>query len=275
MPVPQVGARYVALGSSFAAGAGLEPRDPSDRDGLAGRSLLAYPALVASALRLNLVNAAVGGATIENLTVAPHAVHTPYGIKTLPPQLGAVDEDTALITLTIGGNDVGYVASVLAACALADLANDPSSRLGTEMRSFGATDAPDPGVVSSALARLKDDLVGAVGTIRSHAPSARIMLVDYLTLLPPDSEPCALMPVGGERREELRQVAHRLEEAIEQAATEAGTDHIAVSRASRDHHACASRPWVLGYTESWSLLHPNREGHAAVAKLIVDHLRRD
>ena len=55
---------YVALGSSYAAVAGIGAADPTDR---CGRSTLAYASLVADTLDLQLTNAGCGGASIPKL----------------------------------------------------------------------------------------------------------------------------------------------------------------------------------------------------------------
>ena len=99
--------RYVALGSSMAAGPGITPR----ADGApwpAGRSARNYPHLVASALGLDLVDVTFSGATIANVLR-----DSQFGT---PPQVEALDGSETLVTVTIGGNDVGYVPLLFVAC---------------------------------------------------------------------------------------------------------------------------------------------------------------
>src|SRR5262250_1331586 len=86
---PSKGARYVALGSSFAAGPGIETQL-----GSCSRSDHNYAHLVAAALELELTDVSCGGATTANI------LDTPQGGAT--PQLAAVGADTALVTVTIG-----------------------------------------------------------------------------------------------------------------------------------------------------------------------------
>ena len=109
---PQPAARYVALGSSYAAGGGLGTPDPAGFPGC-GRTTMAYPYLVAGALDLDLVNAACGGATIDNITGTPQRLQGWDGsISSVPRQIESVGSDTGLVTITIGGNDVNYVGNL-------------------------------------------------------------------------------------------------------------------------------------------------------------------
>jgi hypothetical protein len=98
------GARYVAIGSSYAAGFGIRPQEP--RSGSCGRSEVDYPHLVAAKLRLQLDDVSCGGAVTAN------ALDTRQ--NSAPPQIDAVTPQTRLVTLTIGGNDVDYVGTAIA-----------------------------------------------------------------------------------------------------------------------------------------------------------------
>ena len=78
------GSQYVAMGSSYAAGFGIEPQQPST--GACGRSLLDYPHLVASKLHLQLSDVSCGGAVIAD------ALRKTQGSN--PPQINAVTAQT-------------------------------------------------------------------------------------------------------------------------------------------------------------------------------------
>ncbi|MGH3216749.1 MAG: GDSL-type esterase/lipase family protein [Trebonia sp.] len=99
MPIP-AGSRYVAMGSSFAAGPGLPSRVPgSPRQ--AGRSTGNYAHLVARELGLDLHDVTFSGATTSDLP-GPSAAG-------LAAQLDAVTPETSLVTITAGGNDVSFL----------------------------------------------------------------------------------------------------------------------------------------------------------------------
>jgi len=94
------GSQYVAMGSSFGAGPGLTPRAPGSPR-RAGRSASNYAHLVARALGLDLRDVTYSGATTDDILRA--------SARGLPAQLDAVTPATRLVTLTGGGNDVGYL----------------------------------------------------------------------------------------------------------------------------------------------------------------------
>ncbi len=100
MPPIPAGSHYVAMGSSFAAGPGLPPRAPGSPR-RAGRSARNYAHLVASALGLDLHDVTYSGATTGDI-LGPSAAGQ-------PAQLDAVTPATRLVTITAGGNDVGFV----------------------------------------------------------------------------------------------------------------------------------------------------------------------
>ena len=98
--------RYVALGSSMAAGPGIAPAR-QDAPLRAGRSAANYPHLVAERLGLDLVDVTYSGATTAHVLTDPQ--------HSAPPQVDALDGSETLVTVTIGGNDVGYVPMLMAA----------------------------------------------------------------------------------------------------------------------------------------------------------------
>ena len=92
---------YLALGSSFAAGLGLGPRDPASPY-ISMRSVNGYPQILARRLNLpSFADMSSSGSTLR------HVLHG--GRMGLGPQINALDLETGLITLTAGGNDVRFV----------------------------------------------------------------------------------------------------------------------------------------------------------------------
>lgn len=269
--VPSPGSTYVAMGSSYAAGGGLAPLDG---DGFCGRSAVAYPNLIARALRLNLVNAACGGATTANLLTTPQTVQGPSGSTTVPAQIDAVTSDTALVTITIGGNDVSYISALNAESCLADLAADPTSEYSLILQQYGVCTPPDPAAVAAALGTLQNRIIDTVRAVQAKAPAARIVLVDYLTVLPANGKPCAVMPIGKQKQQEIQRLARDLSAATKQAAHATGVQFAAASSASSGHDVCSRSPWVTGYVPEPNMMHPNAAGHTAVAALVIRELLR-
>ncbi|PNH78174.1 SGNH/GDSL hydrolase family protein [Arthrobacter sp. AFG20] len=269
-PAPEPGAPYVALGSSYAAGAGVGPADPTDIGALCGRTLTAYPTLVAKALDLNVTNATCGGATTENITTSPQNIRT----HSINPQIDAVTAETRLVTITIGGNDVNYVGNLIAESCLADLATDPSSPIANMVKQYGAcTPQPDE-TVRNALAQMESKLTTMTKKVQAKAPQARILLVDYPAVLPQNGEPCSFIPILRDRQKFLLEVARGLNLATKHAAQATGADYIAGSQDSRHHDACSTDPWMTGYllAPGSAPMHPNEKGQAAVADAIVKQL---
>ena len=247
--------RYVALGSSMAAGPGIKPR-ATDAPVRAGRSARNYPHLVAQRLGYDLVDVTYSGATTANvLRERQHSA---------PPQVDALDGSEHLVTVTIGGNDVGYVPLLFAATVPSLLRALPV--IGNALR-----DLLDPAARERALADVGASLREVGQTLRTRAPQARIMFVDYLTLLPAAGAPAP--PLSDAVADLGRHIADRLADITAEAARETGCEVVGAAQASRAHHAWSADPWTVG---AGSLLpwrpkpfHPNAEGMRAVAELVV------
>jgi GDSL-like Lipase/Acylhydrolase family len=137
---------------------------------VAGRSARNYPHLVASALRLDLVDVTYSGATTAHVLRDRQ-----FGA---PPQVESLDGSETLVTVTIGGNDVGYVPLLTAACLPWPAQWVPL--LGCRIRQLRDRSARD-----RALHDVSDALRDVGDTVRGRARQARVLFVDYLTLLPP------------------------------------------------------------------------------------------
>jgi lysophospholipase L1-like esterase len=254
---------YVALGSSFAAGPGI---DPIVHPGC-GRSGRNYASLVAERLGFDLVDITSGGATVDDVLSRPQALLTGGSV---PPQLDALVPDADLVTVTVGGNDVDYLLTLLRCSYRADPAGAPAAAgafFGTPI---------DAAAVDTALDALPARLAGLVTAVRERAPRARVVLVDYLTVVPDSAT--AAFPMSEEHRRLCAGIGRRLEEATAAAARDTGADLVPASRISRDHAVGADQPWVTGWVFGDLLAggvgpyHPNAAGMRAVADLLVEHL---
>jgi len=242
--------RYVALGSSMAAGPGIPPR-AAGSPFRAGRSGNNYPHLVARQLGFDLVDVTYSGATTAHLLRDKQ-----HG---QPPQLEALNGTEELVTVTIGGNDVGYVPALTAAGMPRILR--PRKLL-------------DPDAREAELDALPPKLAEVAAAVRTRAPKARVLFVDYLTLLPPHGPASGLDPAHVELG---RYIGDRLAEATAEAAEASGCEIVRASRASRDHHPWSPSPWANGpglpLPGRPMPFHPNELGMRAVAELIAGHLR--
>jgi lysophospholipase L1-like esterase len=246
--------RYVALGSSMAAGPGIRP--PADGAPFrAGRSARNYPHLVAERLGLDLVDVTYSGATTANLLTDPQ--------DGAPPQVDALHGSEDLVTVTIGGNDAGYVALLFAAAVPRIVRSLPL--IGRPLRA-----QLDPNERDRALVEVAEALKEVGRTLRQRSPRAKVLFVDYLTLLPPAG---AAPPLSGADVALGRRMADTLERLTGEAAADTGCEWVRVAEASREHHAWSAEPWTTKFGVPLpgrpAPLHPNAEGMRAVADLVV------
>ena len=259
---PRAMSRYVALGSSMAAGPGIRP----SADGApfrAGRSARNYPHLVAEKLGLDLVDVTYSGATTANVLTDPQ--------NGAPPQAEALDGSEDLVTVTIGGNDVGYVPLLMAAGL---------PRIGSLPAADGRPSCAnmlDPTARDRALVDVAESLKEVGRTLRQRSPRAKVLFVDYLTLLPPAGT--AAPPLSDVDVALGRRVADTLERLTGEAAADTGCEWVRVAEASREHHAWSAEPWTtkfgLPLPGRPAPLHPNAEGMRAVADLVVGMVGRN
>lgn len=242
----------------MAAGPGIQPR-VADSPRAAGRSARNYAHLVAAARRYDLVDVTYSGATTAHVLFDAQ--------RGAPPQVQALDGSEALVTITIGGNDVGYVPLLFAAGLPRAARVIPL--LGGRLRGL-----LDPAERYLALDAVADALVEVGTTVRQRSPRATVLFVDYLTLLPPAG--VAAPPLSDRDVVLGRHVAAELERVTAEAAAATGCGLVKAGDASRDHHAWSADPWTTRF--GWPVprrpapLHPNEAGMRAVADLVVDTL---
>jgi lysophospholipase L1-like esterase len=260
MPIP-ARSRYVAMGSSFAAGPGLPSRVPGSPR-RAGRSTGNYAHLVARALGLDLHDVTFSGATTSDILRPPAAGRA--------AQLDAVTPETSLVTITAGGNDVGYLPRLTLASVPWPLRVLPpvTARVGA----LGEASATD-----ERFEQLGRNLAAIAGRLRDRAPACRVLVVDYLSILPPDG-PAPAPPPPAEITAWGRVIAARLAAVTQAAAATAGWTYIAASAASAGHHAWSAAPWTRRFHLSLrggAPYHPSAAGMAAVAELVLAKLAED
>lgn len=247
--------RYVALGSSMAAGPGIRPRAAGAPFG-SGRSARNYPHLVAQRCGLELVDVTFSGATTAHVLAERQ--------RGAPPQITALDGSEGLVTITIGGNDVGYIPLLVAASL-------PRPVKWLPLLGARITELLDSDARNRALDAVFQSLCAVGHAVRERAPRARVVFVDYLTVLPPAGAPAA--PLSQADADLGRHVAATLERLTADAATETGCEVIRAGAASRDHHAWSADPWTtrpgVPLPGRAAPLHPNAAGMRAVADLVA------
>jgi lysophospholipase L1-like esterase len=247
------GIRHLAaLGASFASGPGIRPVAVH----AAGRSRVNYPSLLAARLGARLTDLTVSGATTATVLDTPQR----RLLRRFPPQLRGLPADADLVTVTAGGNDLDYIGSMTRHAIAARLAISPLTRpAGRRLRGAGV---PVPS--EADLERTAAALVRIVDEVRRRAPAARVVLVDYLPVLGPETRPTPDAPFSPDQIARFRALAQRIAEVFARAAERTGADLLAAS-AEEGHALGSTEPWVTG-AHGRPPFHPNAAGMRAVAE---------
>jgi len=255
---------YTALGDSYTAGAGTGP-PVSGPAGACGQVPGNYPRVAARELGAELTDMSCAGARTENATQPqPGTVAGNW-----PPQLDGVDRETDLVTIGLGYNDRGFFYDTLVACAsFAD--RDPT---GSPCRDERERDGVDPQAVPGQIGA---DLSALVDEVRERAPDAEVLVVGYPQPVPPEGG-CPQLPLATGDHAYVREQLERLDEAMREAADDAGATFVDVMAASAGHDICAGdEAWVNGAVPQPGLAvgyHPFAREQRAVAALVADALR--
>jgi len=251
------------MGSSFAAGPGVThlADETSPR---CQRSADNYAQQLARKRNLQLVDVSCGGATTAH-------VLGPWGA--LAPQVDALTPDTRLATLTIGGNDLGYLARLFAAsCMHPGPGAKPSfcGRMVTHDPQAAAPILRPPS--DKAWAEVETALEAIAMQVHRRSPSARLIFVDYVGILPP-GKLCALTPLSDAQADIARQTAKRLAQVTASVAARTGAQLVRASALSRGHDACSKAPWVTGFVSPageprFAPYHPNLAAMTAIAQAL-------
>jgi lysophospholipase L1-like esterase len=217
---------YAAVGDSFAAGVGAR----SYLDTSCYRSSLSYPKLLDADANLRLAAfPACTGASTATVIAA---------------QVPAVPTTAKRVTLTAGGNDVGF-STVMQNCFVIVTSSCQSSLVNAETLVANGTVAANVAAVVQA--------------VRARAPEAKIVVAGYPLLF---NEPSRYQWAA---RVNVDTVA--LNDVVAAAAAANGAVFVDVETAFAGHGIGSQSPWV----NDWSWLrttdgfHPNATGYAAYA----------
>jgi lysophospholipase L1-like esterase len=261
---------YVALGDSYSAGVGAEAtaadHNPLDR---CHRTSKAYYHEVARTFRFAKGSSfwACSGATTRDVL---------KGRGGEPPQIGRIGRDTSLITISIGGNDVGF-SKVLAGCVVKFPWSKGCTRQGTE--------------IAEKMSDLRQNLSGLLAEITARAPYARVIVMGY---------PKAFSEVSGVDGDNitvsdqrwLNARAYDLGRLIRQTAAEADARKVATHApgsvefvdaysAFAGHEVGSRDAYMNGLAVKLPALeaeprsyHPTIAGQHALARLFIDQIQK-
>ena len=244
--------RYVALGDSYSAASGVLPPDP-DAPLNCLRSTANYPHLVAAATGAELTDVTCGGADTSDYFTPQY--------DNVPPQLDAVQADTELVTMTIGGNDSGVFINSIIQCGAAG-----ASTLG---QGSPCKDRYGSSFEDTIRTTTYPSLVNALTAVREKAPDAQVAILSYPWILPTSGGCFDRMPVAEGDVPYLRSLQTTLNDAVRRAAEVTGATYVDMNEVSEGHDACQpiGVRWIEPVLQSTNpvVVHPNALGEQEMA----------
>jgi len=225
------GANYVALGDSYSSGVGAG--DYTSASGDCDQSTNAYPYLYDGASSPSSFNdEACSGAKTTDV---------------IANQLGPLSSSTSLVSMTIGGNDVGF-SSVMETCVL-----DSTSSC------VSAVDTAE----SEAQSQLPAKLDAVYGDIKADAPNAHVVIMGYPELYDL-SKSSTCVGLSTTDRTDLNQASDILDGVIQTESAKYGFTYVDIRPYFSGHEICDSSSWLhstnfLDIDESY---HPTASGQA-------------
>lgn len=262
---------YVALGDSYTSSTGFSmvPDETYVPLGCA-QSVSDYPHQVAALLKVpTFRDASCGGATTSNFA-GPQATQD----GTNAPQFDRISPTTDLVTIGIGGNDIGLVGlaqeclqSTVTSCKVSHVKN-------------GVDD------VSAKIAATRPKIEAAITGARARAnKKTRIILVNYLEAMPDNEQGCyPLVPVTPTDAQWFTQKYKEMNAMLARAAAATKAEVADTYIPTIGHNACT--PPNVRYVEAAGVislnplvniaapLHPNQAGANAQSQLVFAHIAR-
>ena len=267
----------VALGDSFASG----PLVPVQYEQPFGclRSSNNYAHQVARQLDLALVDVTCSGASTKHMWethgVSPEQEFNENGSPIgdtghpgNPPQLEALSPTTDIVTLQIGGNDIGF-GSLATTCGEGAVS-------GAGCRESVEAERPFERIAATA-----PKIAAVLDEIHRRSPKAKVYVLGYSAIfkIGPTAR-CEAMGVGEEDAEYLRSIQESLNAMIESVADasertySAAASYVDVYGPSEGHTACdlPAIRWIepLVPVNAAAPVHPNLGGMTAIRDIIVE-----
>ncbi|MFE9933786.1 SGNH/GDSL hydrolase family protein [Streptomyces sp. NPDC005533] len=207
---PAAGERFVALGDSYSSGVGAGSY-LSD-SGSCQRSSKAYPYLWAAAnAPASFSFTACSGATTSTVKSS---------------QLAPLNSSTTLVSITAGGNDVGF-ANVMQTCVLQSEATCVSA-------------------VNNAITQINNTLPGSLsslyGTIRSKAPQAHVVVLGYPRFYQLNGN--CIAGLSETERAAINRGSDALNATLAKQAANAGFSYSSVVDEFTGHEICSGNAWL-------------------------------
>ncbi|MFJ9720637.1 SGNH/GDSL hydrolase family protein [Streptomyces sp. NPDC101213] len=249
---------YVALGDSYTSG----PLIPRQVDAGCARSDHNYPSLVAARYQVaSFTDVSCSGAKTDEMGKAQ---------GTNGPQLDALKRDTDLVTLQIGGNDMGF-GPIIGTCAALS-SKDPS---GDPCRQYYTSSGVDR--LALNILETAPKVARVLRAVHARAPHARVLVVGYPALLPDDGSGCyPSVPFAAKDFPYLRDTGKRLNRMLRLVAWLNRAEFVDAYGPSVGHDMCKAPAdrWVepLRPTAPAAPAHPNAKGMETTASAVLERL---
>jgi lysophospholipase L1-like esterase len=251
---------YVSLGDSYTAGPLIPVQLPPFG---CLKSSNNYPHLAAGRIGLPLRDASCSGAETVHMTQAQNVTPGPN-----PPQFDSLGADTRVVTVGIGGNDIGF-SSIAQSCFSA-------TPFGHPCRDRYVVDGQDE--LGARIDATAPKVAEVLRGIRARSPDARVFVVNYLPIFPETGYGCyPQIPVAWADVPYLRSVQRRLNAMLAEQAAANGATLVDAYRHGIGHDACKipavrwNEPLVPASPAA--PLHPNLQGMIATANALVAAVR--
>jgi lysophospholipase L1-like esterase len=266
------GLQYVALGDSSAAG----PEIPEEVHAECHRSDRNWPReleaiLNATVTKVVLKDVTCSGARVGDL-IAPQTqfARPPSNPQPVPAQIDAVNEESDLVTLAIGANDIRGGGAMLA-CSTPNIYLFPDEQKCQDRLADPRIDIDFPQLI----AQTGQSVAAVLRQIRGRT-KAPVFVVGYLTYWKEDGCQQDGDPYTAEAANYLQD---RLDDLMEELAKQAdanGAHYVDIRGPSRDHGLCGpGEIWLKGNTGSFPY-HPTAAGMEGaadeIAKAVTPHL---
>ncbi|MER5556645.1 SGNH/GDSL hydrolase family protein [Streptomyces sp. NPDC002793] len=213
-PASAAGENYVALGDSYSSGVGAGSY--TSESGACKRSTNAYPYLWRNAnAPSSFAFVACSGATTASVSSG---------------QLGALSSSTSLVSVTAGGNDVGF-ADVMQTCVLQSEANCVSR-------------------VNTAVSQVRNSLPGSLDSlyrgIRARAPQAQVVVLGYPRFYKLSGS--CIAGLTETERGAINNASDVLNDVLAKRAADAGFTYSSVVDEFTGHELCSGDAWIHSVT---------------------------
>ena len=249
--------RYVALGDSYAAGPVIPIQLPpfgclksSNNYGHLVQLQTPFP---------EFADPTCSGAKTDHMTQTQNVDPGPN-----PPQFDSLTADTAVVTLTIGGNDIGF-SSIAEDCFTAQPTGSPCK----DKYTAGGQDE-----ISRRIQQTAPKVAAVLQGIKTRSPQSTTYVVNYSAIFPHHGPGCyPQMPVAKGDVPYLRAKQEELNGMLAMQAATNGAKLVDVYAASVGHDACTlpGQRWVepVVPANAAAPLHPNLLGMKAMADLVI------